>query len=185
MWLPLTRSLLGDLACSPGMCRRLGIKTKTLWFTGRHPVHWATPARAPPTLLQSPFCSITKDGPASHKPCSYCSELPKVYNIPGWQTKWQLKVLKVCVHKAFFHECNINLLLFTLLRDALPIKLYILCLIIFYKIHNVFIFKQLCIILHNKNSTEENFLFINLRSQEIKETLNSSLYTYLCHRVLW
>ena len=34
----------------PGLQRRhvpwLGIKPVTLWFTGRHSIHWATPARA-------------------------------------------------------------------------------------------------------------------------------------------
>ena len=36
----------GDLACNPGMCPRLGIKPTTLWFTGWHRIHWASPARA-------------------------------------------------------------------------------------------------------------------------------------------
>ena len=35
----------GDLAFNPGMCPRLGIEPATLWFPGRHSVHWATPAR--------------------------------------------------------------------------------------------------------------------------------------------
>ena len=30
----------------------LGIKTATPWFTGQHSIHWATPARAEPTILK-------------------------------------------------------------------------------------------------------------------------------------
>ena len=36
----------GDLAHNPGMCPDLGIKPVTLWFSGWHSIHWATPARA-------------------------------------------------------------------------------------------------------------------------------------------
>ena len=37
----------------------LGIKPVTLWFTGLHSIHWATPARAPILFLTSPclFCT--------------------------------------------------------------------------------------------------------------------------------
>ena len=37
--------LTGDLAGNPGICSRLGIKPATLWFTGQHSIHWATPVR--------------------------------------------------------------------------------------------------------------------------------------------
>ena len=36
----------GDLACTPGMCPRLGIEPVTLWFSGQGSINWATPARA-------------------------------------------------------------------------------------------------------------------------------------------
>ena len=33
----------------------LGIKPVTLWFTGRHSIHWATPARAPISFILKIF----------------------------------------------------------------------------------------------------------------------------------
>ena len=42
----------GNLAHNPGMCPRLGIELATLWFTGRHSIHWAIPARAPLIVKQ-------------------------------------------------------------------------------------------------------------------------------------
>ena len=43
----------GDLACNPGMCPRRGIVPVTLWFTGWHSIHSATPARAISVLLRT------------------------------------------------------------------------------------------------------------------------------------
>ena len=36
----------GVLVYNLGMCPSLGTEPTTLWFTGRHSIHWATPARA-------------------------------------------------------------------------------------------------------------------------------------------
>ena len=54
----------GDLASNPGMCTRLGIEPAIFWFTGRHSIHWATPARADGyslsfSLSLSPFSEHT------------------------------------------------------------------------------------------------------------------------------
>lgn len=43
-WVASCTPAAGDLACSPGIC--LGIEMVTFWFTGRHPVHWASSVRA-------------------------------------------------------------------------------------------------------------------------------------------
>ena len=45
VWLPLVHPLTGDLAHNPGM-RPDWELNKFNWFTGRHSLHWATPARA-------------------------------------------------------------------------------------------------------------------------------------------
>ena len=51
-WLPLARHQLGTWSRNPGMCPAWpGMEQATLWFTGRHSIHWATPARAQ-------FCSF-------------------------------------------------------------------------------------------------------------------------------
>ena len=42
---PLTHPLLGTWPTAQSRAR-LGIKPVTLWFTGQHSIHWATPARA-------------------------------------------------------------------------------------------------------------------------------------------
>ena len=45
MWLPLTWPPLGP-GPQPRHMPWLGIEPETLWFAGRHSIHWATPARA-------------------------------------------------------------------------------------------------------------------------------------------
>ena len=64
VWLPFTLPPTGDLACNPGMCPRLEIEQTTLWFTGQHSIHQATPAREnnkfllfkPLSLMQTLYC---------------------------------------------------------------------------------------------------------------------------------
>ena len=41
-WVPPT----GDLACATRHVPWLGIEPGTIWFTGQHSIHWATPVRA-------------------------------------------------------------------------------------------------------------------------------------------
>ena len=43
--LPLMHPLLGTWPATQA-CAWLGVKPATLWFTGQHSIHWATPARA-------------------------------------------------------------------------------------------------------------------------------------------
>ena len=45
VWLPVTCPLWGP-SLQPRHVPWLGIKLVTLWFTGQHSIHWATPARA-------------------------------------------------------------------------------------------------------------------------------------------
>ena len=45
MWLPLALPLLRNWPAIQA-CALLGIEPVTLWFTGRHSIHWATPAKA-------------------------------------------------------------------------------------------------------------------------------------------
>ena len=78
-----------DLAYNPSMCPRLGNELVTLWFTGRHSIHWATPARADYFLIFnytlcydsclsfSPFALLHPAHPASS------GNLPTIVRVHG------------------------------------------------------------------------------------------------------
>ena len=56
MWLPLPHPQLGTWPTTRHV-PWLGIELATLWFTGQHSVHWATPARAQYSFLKTTFCA--------------------------------------------------------------------------------------------------------------------------------
>ena len=67
----------GDLTCNPGICPRLRMEPATLWFTGQHLIHWATPARGLgffPFFLMVDSCMCPNQG----------------LNPPPWHVKMML-----------------------------------------------------------------------------------------------
>ena len=73
VWLPLMCPPTGDLARNPGMCPDWESNQWTLWFTGQHSIHWATPARADRFFW--------KDLYGRKRSFSYCMFLG-----PSWET---------------------------------------------------------------------------------------------------
>ena len=97
VWLPLERSLLWTWPTTQP-CALTGNQTGDLWFTGRHSVHWATPARARYILigdhltLKSLISLICF--PQSHPRCPFCwpSGLfePDLSSTPRTDVQWEL-----------------------------------------------------------------------------------------------
>ena len=84
---------IGDLACNPGMCPRLGIEPATLWFAGQHSIHWPTPAWAkntnifiemrqlpPKTLAGQPQCGRVERESTGESVCA----VPAHLNCEVW-----------------------------------------------------------------------------------------------------
>ena len=69
---------LSQMACSPGMCPRLGIELTTLQFTGRHSTIWATLPRALPGFSMEAFNLIILN-----------------YLLPSMCTQWKISHLLI------------------------------------------------------------------------------------------
>ena len=76
---PLARPLLGAgrSGLQPGHVPWLGIKPVTLWFTGQHSIHWATPARHDEILRKWKVDSKTRILKRQRKPRVICSHYKK------------------------------------------------------------------------------------------------------------
>ena len=99
----------GDLACNPGMWRRLGIEPATLWFTGRHSIHWVTPAMAKIDFFKAhKEFILTKASNILKYQTVLSNPIPEELHKYDWMNGWQIfqktwfLVLRCTVQKKFW-----------------------------------------------------------------------------------